>query len=526
MARGGNSTTYIVDPTKEKKKAPLYYDVDAEEASGNFRVTVLFLIVAAAFLYIDQNQVPAANDEIIDLAGATLVHMNLDHCELLYVQEPPRDQNVKYFDYRVSAEQYLLVQVLKDEMVNVVLELDDKDDDGQDDSFTVRVDNQIQPSYARYEGYFCVIEYHYPKGEILPATIITLTGRHISTITAGRCEVCYLSTRTEVPKGCLQPLSFAADAEDGTCGDAPIWGPNPLTIETEAGHQTPSVIGMRNAEFTDVNITVLGQGYVQLTDVVVKGTADIACPQGSVNVELTHPARAEPTNDDGRVCITDVSYQPRITVKKSEDTVNNTDVNGTDVGTGGGGGGGGAAADPLAVLLAMLLGGATRGDTTQNDDVTVEEEFDESEVEDLGRRLQDMLDVAHEQGPMAEARYWDALQAIEQQSLQLEPPERLRLLQDAAVVNASNTTFWNGTNLTDTGVRLGTPTYSLRVVPHLRTLPWTCTEELSVPRVWCYAGMGPIRVAARKGECGRRGFDTRTGDTGVQRLRRPPDILS
>ena len=465
MARGGNSTAYLVDPTKEKKKAPLYYDVDAEEASGNFRVTVLFLIVAAAFLYIDQNQVPAAADEIIDLAGATLVHLNLDHCELLYIQEPPRDQNVKYFDYRVSAEQYLLVQVTQHEMVNIVLELDDKDDDGEDDSFTVRVDNQIQPSYARYEGYFCVIEYHYPKGEILPATIMTLTGRHVSTITAGRCEICYLSTRSEVPKGCIQPLNFVADAEDGTCGDAPNWGPNPLTIQTEDGHTTPSVIGMRNAEFTDVNITILGQGYVQLTDVVVKGTADVTCAQGSVNVELTHPVRAEPANDDGRVCLTDVSYQPRITKKKDQEyTGNMTDVNGTAIEVAGDGGGGGAPADPLAVLLALLLGGATRTDTTNDDDVEIETEtgleIDESEVEDLGRRLQDMWDVAHEEGLVAEARYRDTLQAVEHQSRQLAPPERLRLLQDAAVFNASNTTFaaWNGTNLTATGVRLDAPT--------------------------------------------------------------------
>ncbi len=413
-----------------------YFDVDSQEASGNFRVTVLFLIVALGVLLIDQQQRPAAYEEVIDLAGATHVHLTLDHCELLYIQEPPRDPNVRFYDDRVSAEQYLRVHVTENDAINIVADVTGE----ESEDFDVWVENLVLPQYARYEGYLCVIEYHYPKGETLPATTVTLTGRHISTITAGRCEVCYLSTRPDMPKGCQQPYPFIPDMDDGTCSAQPVWGANPLVIETEEGETTPAVIGMRNVAWTDVNITVLGSGFISLTDVSVMGTADVTAAKGSVNIELTHPARVEATNDDGHLCITDASYyipsEDVIDVVSNETNTTATDeADDDDSNTP-------ASDDPLAVLLALLLGGTSADTVVDADEVVAdadpEQVIDESEVEDLGRRLQDMWDVAHEQGPTAEARYRSTLQAIGQRSLQLEQPDHVRLLQEAAAVASSN----------------------------------------------------------------------------------------
>jgi hypothetical protein len=409
--------------------------VDAEEPNGNFRVTALFLAVASAVLVIDQQQTPASHEEVIDLAGATHVHLTLDHCELLYIEELPRDSNVRFYDDRVSAEQYLKVHVKQDDAINIVADVTGK----ESENFAVRVENLVLPQYARYEGYLCVMEYHYPKGETLPPTTVTLTGRHVSTITAGRCEVCYLSTRSEMPKGCIQPYPFVADMDDGTCGARPIWGANPLVIETEQGETTPAIIGMRNVEWTNVNITVLGGGFISLTDVTVQGTADVTSAKGSVNIELTHAVRAEATNDAGHICITDASFY--IPLKEAVELAMNETTNTTgtendgDSGTPNG-------ADPLAVLLALLLGG-TNPDTVTDVPETegggdTGQVIDESQVEDLGRRLQNMWDVAHEQGPAAEEQYRSTLQAIGQRSLQLEQPDRVRLLQEAAAVASSN----------------------------------------------------------------------------------------
>jgi hypothetical protein len=446
--------------------------VDANEASGNFRVTVLFLIVALAVLGIDQQQEPASHEERIELAGATSLHMELDHCELIYIQEDPRDQDVRFFDERVSAEQYLVVHVTQHDNINIVADVTGINLE----NFDIRVENLVLPQYARYEGYLCVMEYHYPKGEVMPATTVTLTGRHVSTISAGRCEVCYISTRSDMPKGCIQPYPFVADTDDGTCSARPVWGANPLVIQTEEGQTTPAVIGMRNAELTDLNITVLGGGFISLTDVAIAGTADVHSASGSVNIELTHAARAEAENDEGRICITDASYfieSEEVEVVASNQT-NTTEVAEVDTAVVGD--------DPLAVLLAMLLGGSDVAATTE--EVTADEDpeqvIDESEVEDLGRRLQDALEVARLEQQHAvdeeaqparkeatEQYFRSALQNLGQRETQLlqnlGQADRVRLLQEAVgdgaggeAFNASNVTavstgFYNISNLTDTG---------------------------------------------------------------------------
>lgn len=216
--------------------------MDANEATGNFRVTVLFLFVALGVLFIDQSQSPASHEERIDLAGATQIFMELDHCELIYVQEDVRDSNVRFFDDRISAEQYLIVHVTENDNIKIVQEVS-----SDLSTVSIRIDNAVEPQYARYEDFLCVYEYHYPKEEIIPATTITLAGRHVSTVTAGRCEVCYLSTRSDMPKGCIQPYPFIANEEDGTCSARPIWGENPLIIKpAREGETTPAVIKMMN----------------------------------------------------------------------------------------------------------------------------------------------------------------------------------------------------------------------------------------------------------------------------------------
>ena len=151
------------------------------------------IAVALCVLFIDQSQTPASFEERIDLAGATEIFMELDHCELIYIQEPPRETNVRFFDERISAEQYLLVHIKMHDDIKIVQEITN-----DATSFSIRIDNAVQPQYARYEDFLCVYEYHYPKEEVIPATTITLAGRHASTITAGRCEVCYLSTRSDM----------------------------------------------------------------------------------------------------------------------------------------------------------------------------------------------------------------------------------------------------------------------------------------------------------------------------------------
>jgi hypothetical protein len=138
-------------------------------------------------------------------------------------------------------------------------------------------------------------------------------------------------------KGCIQPYPFIANEEDGTCSARPVWGANPLIIKpAKEGETTPAIIGMRNAELTDVNITVLGNGWVGLTDVEIKGHADIVAAAGSVNIELTHPARVEAVNEDGQICITDASYY----IEQEEVAVfdpNATNATGVVADTGGGG---------------------------------------------------------------------------------------------------------------------------------------------------------------------------------------------
>lgn len=489
-------------------------------------MTVLFLIVALVVLGIDQQQLPASHEEIFDLAGATQVDLELDHCELLYIQEPPRDTDVRFFDDRVSAEQYLVVHVTQHDEINIVADVTGE----ESEHFSIHVENLVMPQYGRYENYLCVMEYHYPRGEVIPATTVTLTGRHMSTITAGRCEVCYISTRTEMPKGCIQPYPFVADTDDGTCSARPVWGANPLVIQTEEGHSTPAVIGMRNAELTDVNVTVLGSGFVSLTDVRILGTADITAAKGSVNIELTHAARAEATNTDGHICITDASYY--IEPEEAEEIfANETNATTTSEPTTV------VSDDPLAVLLALLVGGVSDVAATETEDAGAnadpEQVIDESEVEDLGRRLQNMWDIAHEKGPEAEEHYRSTLQALTQETVQLEPPDRLRLLQEATAVTPSNSSNFtvgevvhNVTNVTDIGpVRHDHLRSVLRVFNAVQCV-FKRRQNLTVRLPDCKSGVqGRNRVATCQGDSSRRGVHTRTRQSGIRALPRAHVIL-
>ena len=42
-----------------------------------------------------------------------------------------------------------------------------------------------------------------PQGSVMPVTVLELSGRHMSYVTAGRCETCVLRTSSTM-KGCLQ----------------------------------------------------------------------------------------------------------------------------------------------------------------------------------------------------------------------------------------------------------------------------------------------------------------------------------
>ena len=339
--------------------------MDREESKGAYRVTLLFIVVALFALFLDRTQTAASHEEVIELAGATSVHLQLDKCELLYIEEPPRDTTVRFFDDRVSGEQWLEVHITVNPAIQIVQEVSE---DGS--HFDVRISNMVEPQYARYEGYLCVMEYHYPKGETIPATTVTLSGRHASTISAGRCEVCVLTTKSDAqaPRGCIQPYPFVSDSEDGTCQATPNWGENDVIIQTQDGEKTPAIIGMRNAMMKNLNITVLGNGFVAMTDVHIHGVADVVASSGSVNMELSHAARVEAENKDNRICITDASYYVPEEVVEVDDGGNATNT------TAAGGAGGGAVAgagaatdgmDPgLAALLAALLGAGGGGGGT------------------------------------------------------------------------------------------------------------------------------------------------------------------
>ena len=297
--------------------------MDREESKGAYRVTLLFIVVALFALFLDRTQTAASHEEVIELAGATSVHLQLDKCELLYIEEPPRDTTVRFFDDRVSGEQWLEVHITVNPAIQIVQEVSE---DGS--HFDVRISNMVEPQYARYEGYLCVMEYHYPKGETIPATTVTLSGRHASTISAGRCEVCVLTTKSDAqaPRGCIQPYPFVSDSEDGTCQATPNWGENDVIIQTQDGEKTPAIIGMRNAMMKNLNITVLGNGFVAMTDVHIHGVADVVASSGSVNIELSHAARVEAENKDNRICITDASYYVPEEVVEVDDGGNATNT--------------------------------------------------------------------------------------------------------------------------------------------------------------------------------------------------------
>ena len=61
-------------------------------------------------------------------------------------------------------------------------------------SIEIEVKNDRLPAYSRYDGFFCTMEWHYPAGQEMPTTEIVLAGRHMSYVSAGRCERCVLST--------------------------------------------------------------------------------------------------------------------------------------------------------------------------------------------------------------------------------------------------------------------------------------------------------------------------------------------
>ena len=69
--------------------------MDREESKGAYRVTLLFIVVALFALFLDRTQTAASHEELIELAGATSVHLELDKCELLYIEEPPREELLK-----------------------------------------------------------------------------------------------------------------------------------------------------------------------------------------------------------------------------------------------------------------------------------------------------------------------------------------------------------------------------------------------------------------------------------------------
>ena len=47
----------------------------------------------------------------------------------------------------------------------------------------------------------------------------------------------------------------------------------------------------------NLNITVLGNGFVAMTDVHIHGVADVEASSGSVNIELSHAARVEAVSE-------------------------------------------------------------------------------------------------------------------------------------------------------------------------------------------------------------------------------------
>ena len=424
------SSAYMVDPgtVKPKKdKAPLYFDVDAEETKGAFRLSILFVFAGMVTLGVDLSNVAASTDQIISLADVdddgiwtyvNHVHLVMDKCELLLIEDTEMWKN----DGRLTSEPYIRVQVPLDDLITIHVSKTGLI--GSSRSIHIHVENGRLPAYAKYERFFCVMEWHYPQGTKLPTTDLQMTGRHVSTVTAGRCEVCALATMVGSPAGCAQPMPFIGNEADGTCTTAPAWGEGEnLNIWTEKGHTTPMIVGLRNADIYNLTVDSRGSGYIEVTGAKIgaPGAHVTLTGSASANIEVTHAIRADLHQHSAtpRICSTDVSLVVDEDVVVEETNVTNitvasegttdgtetTDTAETETGTDT------AAADPLAALLAALLGagaggGATTaaagagasagaGTTTETAGTPPAEAIDESEIEDLGRRrLQLVQDTA------------------------------------------------------------------------------------------------------------------------------------
>jgi hypothetical protein len=114
-------------------------------------------------------------------------------------------------------------------------------------------------------------------GHRLPTTELELFGRHVSTVSGGRCERCELATMAGQPDGCVRPMPFEGNEEDGTCTAAPRWRPDArLMIRTAAGHKTPAIVQLKGVEVHNLTVDARAGGWISLVGATLgAGGADI-----------------------------------------------------------------------------------------------------------------------------------------------------------------------------------------------------------------------------------------------------------